>query len=64
MKRKPVDATQWLLTGILAVLLAEFGYIMKLTADVSCLKTKAEVYDQQWRDTAELISKLVLKGNP
>ena len=64
VKHKPVDATQWLLTGIFAVLLAIFGYVVKLTADVACCRTQVEALNSQMHDAAELVSKLVLKGNP
>ena len=64
MRHKAVDPTQWLLGGILAVLLAIFGYVVKLTSDCATVSAQVKILNEQMHDTAELVSKLVLKGNP
>jgi recombinational DNA repair protein (RecF pathway) len=57
-RHKKVDPTQWLLAGILTVLLAAFGYILKLTADVTCAKTQVEMLNTQMSDVARMVGEL------
>jgi hypothetical protein len=64
VKRNRIDPTQWLLGGILAVLLAIFGYLMCLRGEVSAIGAQVKVLNDQMHDSAELVGKLVLKGNP
>ena len=56
--RKRVDPTSWLLGGILAVLLAIFGYVVKLTGDVACATTQVKYLNEQMKDVAEMVGEL------
>ena len=58
MRRKPIDPVSWLLGGILAVLLAVFGYVVKLTADVACATTQVKYLNEQMKDVAEMVGEL------
>lgn len=58
MTRKRTDPVQWLLGGILAVLLAVFGYVVKLTGDVASVKTRVEVMAEQMKDVARMVGEL------
>ena len=58
MRRKRTDPVQWLLGGILAVLLATFGYVVKLTADVACATTQVKMLNEQMDDVARMVGEL------
>ena len=58
MRRKPIDPVSWLLGGILAVLLAVFGYVVKLTADVACAATQVKYLNEQMQDVAKMVGEL------
>ena len=58
MRRKPIDPVSWLLGGILAVLLAVFGYVVKLTADVACATTQVKYLNEQMQDVAKMVGEL------
>ena len=58
MRRKPLDLTQWLLGGIFGVLLAVFGYVVKLTADVACATTQVKALNEQMHDVADMVGEL------
>ena len=57
VKRK-VDPVAWLLGGILAVLLAVFGYVVKLTGDVACVTTQVKYLNEQMHDVADMVGEL------
>ncbi len=50
---------KWIGGLIVTLLLAIFGFILKLTADVARALTQVEVLSQQMRDVAEHIGELV-----
>jgi len=58
VRRKPIDPASWLLGSILAVLLAVFGYVVKLTADVACAATQVKALNEQMHDVAEMVGEL------
>jgi len=58
VRRKPIDPVSWLLGGILAVLLAVFGYVVKLTADVACATTQVKYLNEQMQDVAKMVGEL------
>jgi hypothetical protein len=54
----PGSLIQWAAGVMLTVLLAIFGFVLKLTADVSCAKTQVETLNEQMKDVAEMVGEL------
>jgi hypothetical protein len=63
MTRKRVDLVPWLLSGIFAVLLAIFAYIISLNTTTTRTATRLEALEGQMRDVAGYIGPLWLARN-
>lgn len=63
VRRKRLDPVPWLLSGIFAVLLAIFGYIISLDRTTTRTATRLEALEAQMAQVAEYVGPLWMARN-
>lgn len=57
-QRERAALPTWLAGAAVTLLLAIFGYLLKLGADVACARTEINALNRQMHDVAEMVGEL------